>query len=75
MKILYEKYKGKIINGGIIVGYSEDKLLLAVQGNPMPSFKRLDRDTYIDEEYKTGTHRFVYCDESTVEKFLGVRGV
>lgn len=79
MKSIYEKYKGKEIKNnlysGIVVGYNEDKLILAVEGNPVPSFKKLDKDAYVEDYYRADNNRFCYSDERSIEKYLGITGV
>jgi len=79
MKAVYEKYCGKEIKtgnySGQVAGYSEDKVILAVEGNPIPSFKRLDKDSWVEDQWRAGNHRFVYSDESAIERYLGVKGM
>lgn len=79
MKKVYENYSGKEIKTssyqGVVAGYSEDKVILAVEGNPIPSFKRLDKDSWVEDQWRSGNHRFVYSDEAAIEKYLGVKGI
>lgn len=79
MKRIYDLFAGKEIQTetytGIVCGYSSDKIILAVDGNPKPSFKRLDKDSWVADYWRTGNHRFIYSNEANIEKYLGIRGV
>lgn len=68
MERIYEKYKGKKINNGVVCGYNETHILLAVEDNPTASFKRLYKGTFVEDKYKDKAFRYIYCDERTIEK-------
>lgn len=73
MKTLYEKYKFRTFTHqdnveGIIVGYCNNALIGACENcAPIYSFRRLDKNTYIDENYKDSRFRYFYCSENTAE--------
>lgn len=70
MKSLFEKYKHKEITtpyySGKLAGFSHDKLIIATTDKPQCSFRRLDEDSFIAEEYKDVSFRYVYCNESSL---------
>lgn len=70
MKSLFEKYKHKAIAtpyySGKLCGYCHDKLILATTDKPQCSFRRLDEDSFIAEEYKDTRYRYCYTNESSL---------
>lgn len=74
MKILYDKYKFKSVKypnniEGLIVGYSDNNLIATCETcNPSYSFRRLDKNTFIDEKYRDSKYRYFYVTESTMLK-------
>lgn len=73
MKVTYEKYKEKSVvypDGieAVIVGYCDNNLIGACDCSPIYSFRRLDKNTYIDEKYKETKWRYFYVSESTMIK-------
>lgn len=72
MEIVYKKYSGKQVKypgevEGIIVGYCDNNLIAACDScHPTYSFRRLDKNTYIDENYKESKWRYFYVNESTM---------
>lgn len=69
---LYNKYKELIVAYEdccpIICGYNGSHLIGAVKGKPISSFRKLNRNTYIEETYKDTAWRYCYVDESTILK-------
>lgn len=74
MKPVYELYKGKEIKAnnysGIIVGYNQEYIILATRDTPTAAFKKLDKTSYVDPEYKHEMWNYVYGSESYIEKYL-----
>jgi len=72
MKTSYDKYKGtKVIHtnySGIVCGYTEDHLILACETKHIASFRRLMKNTFIEDEFKDPKYQYIYEDESTVIK-------
>lgn len=73
MKKVYSLYKGKTIEypdgvKGLIVGFCDNNLIGACECNPTYSFRRLDKNTFIEEEYKSNKYRYFYVLESVIEK-------
>lgn len=75
MKNAYEKLKGlKIIQGDVeslVVGFNCDKLICATEQKPHYSFRRLEKDSFIEEIYKDPKYVYHYCNESFVEQQNG----
>lgn len=73
METLYNKYKFKTFKHqdgveGKIVGFCENNLIGACENcNPIYSFRRLDKNTYIDENYRDNNWRYFYVSEKTAE--------
>lgn len=76
MKLAYEKLKGlKVTHNeteGMLAGFCHDRLIAATLTNPHYSFRRLEKDTFIEEEYKDAKYRYFYCSESFIEKQHGI---
>lgn len=73
MEQLFEIYKFKTFTHqdgveGQIVGYCDNNLIGACECNPIYSFRRLDKNTYIDEAYKDTKYRYFYVSEKTAEQ-------
>lgn len=74
MEIIYNKYRGKKVEypgnvEGIIVGYCDNNLIVGCDScHPSYSFRRLDKDTFIEDEYKESKYRYFYCTEATMIK-------
>jgi len=72
MEKAYQKYKGvKVVHKdyeGIVAGYTDDHLILACETSNRCSFRRLMKDTFIQEEFKDVKYRYIYENESTVIK-------
>ncbi|HSE99759.1 MAG TPA: hypothetical protein VLA48_02595 [Nitrososphaeraceae archaeon] len=75
MKILYDKYRKKSVKyeggiEGIIVGFCDNNLIATCEEgcNPSYSFRRLDKNTFIDEKYRDSKYRYFYVTESTMLK-------
>lgn len=76
MKQLFDKYKFKTFTHqdgveGIVVGFCDNNLIGACEScNPIYSFRRLDKNTYIDDAYKDNKWRYFYVSEKTAEKSI-----
>lgn len=72
MKNTYELYQEKMIKYPdcelIICGYNDDHLIGATRLKPLASFRKLSKDTYISDNYKDASFRYVYIDEVTMIK-------
>ena len=73
MEIVYNKYKGmEIVHKnykGILCGYNDEHFILAVEGNPNLSFRKLPKTSVIDlEQYKDVKYRYIYENESELIK-------
>lgn len=73
MEIVYNKFKGmEIVHKnykGILCGYNDEHFILAVEGNPSLSFRKLPRTSVIDlEQYKDVKYRYIYENESELIK-------
>lgn len=79
MKRIFETYCGKEIKTesykGFVCGFSETRILAATEDTVSFSFRRLDKGTHVSEEFKDSKWRYVYCDEKTIEKYLGTNKV
>jgi len=69
---VYNIYKGKKIKQddytGYVCGYGLGRYILATESHPNACFRRLDKDSYVDDEYKDKKYQYVYCDEATFLK-------
>jgi len=69
---LYNTYKGMQIAYEdccpVICGYNGSHLIGAVTGKPLASFRKVNKDTFIDETHKDVQYRYLYCDEATILK-------
>ena len=65
MKAVYDKYKGKFIDSeqGYVAGYSDSHIIVAKKQNCKACFRRLDKGTYISEDFKSKDWRYVYFNE------------
>lgn len=72
MQNTYELYKGQTITYPdcelTIVGYNDDHLIGATKLKPLASFRKINKNTYIEEPFKDASYRYVYIDENTVLK-------
>lgn len=74
MSIVYKKYKGFKVKHdsyeGIVAGFNLTKILCATEQNPQCAFKKseLDKESYIEEEYKDRKYTYFYCDENSLVK-------
>lgn len=79
MQRIYEKYKLKEVtnNGytGTLVGFSEDRFLLAANEKDAPSysFRRLDKGSFVEEAYKERPYKYWYLNEATLDKLFGTK--
>jgi hypothetical protein len=63
MEIVHKNYKG------ILCGYNDEHFILAVEGNPNLSFRKLPRTSVIElEQYKDVKYRYIYENESELIK-------
>lgn len=69
---IYKKVKGKLIKydncEGVICGYTDNRLLIAVEDKPECSFRQREakQEMFVEEEFKDEKYRYVYCDEMIV---------
>ncbi len=73
MQIIYEKLKGKKVKTqwyiGIVCGYTENRLILALTSNPPCSFRAIEKgERYIEKKYRDKSFRYVFADEKDVYK-------
>lgn len=73
MERIYKKLKGKKVKypdcEGIVCGYTENRLVMAVEGSPNASFRRFDKGGgFVEEEYKDARFRYLYTNEVDVYK-------
>lgn len=74
MSLVYKKFKGFKVKhqsySGTVCGINSDKILAATEDSPACAFKKseLDKDTFIEEEYRDKKYTYFYCDESSLIK-------
>jgi len=74
MYLVYKKYKGFKVKHqsyeALVCGFNENKILCATEQRPACSFKKseLDKDSYIDEDYKDKKYYYLYSDEILLDK-------
>lgn len=72
MYLVYKKYKGFKVKcesySGTVCGINSDKILCATEENPQCAFRRTDKDTWIEEEFKDKKYRYFYMDENILDK-------
>jgi hypothetical protein len=73
MERVFNQFKGlKIVHKnyqGVLCGYNDEHFILAVEGNPALSFRKLPRTSVIAlEEYKDVKYRYIYENESELIK-------
>ena len=73
MERVFKEYDGLIITHkkykGVLCGYNEEHFIIAVEGNPDISFRKLPKSSVIpNEEYKTSKYRYIYENESEIIK-------
>lgn len=79
MDKVYQKYRLKEVtnNGytGTLVGFSEDRFLLAAEEKDAPSysFRRLDKGSFVEEEYRDKRFRYWYVNENLLDKLFGTK--
>ena len=68
MKKLYNFYKESLVKtpnyNGVVCGYNDVHLILAVTNSPMCSFTKLDKFSVVNKKYKTKKFKYVYADEA-----------
>jgi len=68
MNRVYKAIKGKTVKfgtySGIICGYGDATFIAATEDKPPYSFRKLDKGTTIEEEYKDSKYRYFYVNES-----------
>jgi hypothetical protein len=72
LKAIYEKFKGQEINGGKICGYNDTKLVVCREqkekqyknGIPDSTFRKYDKEHFIEQEFKDAKYRYFYINES-----------
>lgn len=77
MKSVFEKFKGlTIVNpgyAGVVCGYTDCHIILAVETkNSVKFFRTLKKDFYVEEEFKDPKYRYIFEDESTIEKQFNI---
>jgi len=77
MEKLFELFKGTLITHlnykGEVCGYNETHFILAVETKDENNFfRRLKKDFFIAEEYKDQKYRYIFENESTIEKQMKV---
>ena len=73
MDRVYKELRGKVIRydgyEGVVCGYSDGRYLAATMTKPMCSFrKKVEKDTFIEEEYKDVKYRYFYMNEADMIK-------
>jgi hypothetical protein len=72
MDRVYKSMRGKIIRfkgyEGIVCGYSDGRYLAATETKPMCSFRKVDKGTTIEEDYKDSRYRYFYFNEADFSK-------
>lgn len=77
MKSVFDRFKGlKVENPGytgIVCGYTDCHIILAVETKIQGKFFRtLKKDFYVEEEFKDPKYRYIFEDESTIEKQFNI---
>lgn len=67
-KAFNELYKLLKVGEDTVVGYSDSHFILATELKPDCSFKRLEKDMYILEEFKDQKYRYLYVTETEILK-------
>lgn len=77
MKLAYQRLKGlEVTHGetkGVLIGFCHDRFIGATLTSPHYSFRRLEKDSFIEEEYKDVKYRYFYISESYVENQHGIK--
>lgn len=74
MEVIYNKFKDKTVTfsdgiSGVVCGYVEDNLLLALKDKPRYAFRVFPKGNhFVAEEYKGKEYRYCYCTEKDAEK-------
>ena len=79
MEKFYNTHKNVKINRGdytgIVCGYKPNMVILAVEDYGAikdRTWRRLDKDTYIDSQYKDAKYRYIYEDADYILKQLNL---
>lgn len=68
MDRVYKALRGKVMKyegyEGVVCGYSDGRYLAATETKPMCSFRKVEKDTVIEEAYKDVKYRYFYFKES-----------
>jgi len=77
MEKLFQKFQGILIvhpnYEGVVCGYNDTHFILAVETKDMDFFRILKKDFYVQDEFKDPKYRYVFEDESTIERTLRTR--
>lgn len=72
MEILFKKFKGTIITHsrytGVVCGYNDSHFILAVETKDDKNFFRKLENPFILDEYKDSKYRYIFENESEIEK-------
>lgn len=74
MELIYNKFKEKVVTfpdgiSGVVCGYVEDNLLLALTDKPIYSFRKFPKGLhFVADGYKGNEYRYCYCGEKDAEK-------
>ena len=71
MNRIYKTIKGKTVKfgeyEGTICGFGDGTFIAATEQKPLYSFRKLDKGTTIEEEYKDNKYRYFYVNESDIQ--------
>lgn len=77
MQKIFEKLKGQQLSypqyTGVVCGYSSNMLILATMDKPECAFKKVNKDSYVEDYYRGEDFRYVYADERNFN--YGKKGV
>lgn len=72
MEIPFNKFKGTVITHpkytGVVCGYTNNHFILAVETKDDKNFFRKLENPFILEEYKDSKYRYIFENESEIEK-------
>ena len=68
MDRVYKSMRGKTIRyegyEGVICGYSDGRYLAATETKPECSFRKVDKGTTIEDDFKDSRYRYFYLNEA-----------
>lgn len=74
MEKVFKKYANQEIAfkdySAFVAGFNDHHIILATREEPVAKFKKLDKVSFILDEYKNEVFNYIYTSEKTLENYL-----